>query len=303
MNIAVLGAGAMGCLFGGRLAETGNDVVLIDVDQGQITAINTDGLRLETTQGERTLRVPAGRAGDFDTAFDLIIVFTKATHTEEAIVGVGHLVGPETVILTVQNGLGNVEAIGRHVPVRQIVMGMTNFPADLIGPGHVSSHGSGSVRIWSVTGEDAEHLRVITRILNEAGLDCTADPLVEGAIWEKVAFNAALNSICAVTGRTVGGLGASDVGREIAWATAQETLAVARAKGIQVDPERVRRAIAHAFESHGNHAPSMLQDLQAGRRTEIENINGAVVSEGAARGIQTPITGTLLRLIRVMEAR
>ena len=138
MRIGVVGAGAMGCLFGGLLAEAGQDVFLVDVSERQIAAINEGGLLLATDGGERRVRLPAGRADAFQGACDLLVVFTKGMHTRAAVAGARHLVGPDTWALTVQNGLGNADAIAETVPPARIIAGMTSWPADLVAPGHVA---------------------------------------------------------------------------------------------------------------------------------------------------------------------
>lgn len=142
----------------------------------------------------------------------------------------------------------------------------------------------------------------VVQALNDAGLACTADPAVWTAIWEKVAFNAALNSICAVSQSTVDQLGALDDGRELAFAVVDEVLSVALAEEVAVNPDACKVRVADAIARHVGHKPSMLQDVLAGRKTEIEAINGAVVAAADRRGIPVPCTRTLLRLVRLVEA-
>ncbi|WP_240202856.1 ketopantoate reductase family protein, partial [Burkholderia sp. LMG 13014] len=144
MRIAILGAGAMGSLFGGLLAESGEDVTLIDVNDAHLDAIRRDGLRIDDDRGERTIRTlhvlrpeAANAQPSPDTPFDLLIVFTKSLHTRHALDGVRALLSPYTYVLTLQNGLGNVETLNAFVPIERILVGVTTWPADLAGPGHV----------------------------------------------------------------------------------------------------------------------------------------------------------------------
>lgn len=301
MRIAVVGAGAMGSLFGGRLAEGGHDVVLIAVNDRQIEAINAAGLRLEADDGDRRIPVTAQRAAAARGPFDLIIVFTKSTNTRAAIESVAPLVGPATWALTLQNGLGNAETIAAVVPAARVAVGITNIPADRVAPDHVRSHGAGQVRIGTMTGAADPALEHIRAALDESRLPCTADPSIRTAIWEKIAFNAAMNSLSAITRLRVGALGDHPDGRALAGAIADETLAVALANGIAVDRNRVHETMAHAFREHRGHAPSMLQDVLAGRPTEIEAINGAIVAAAKRAGVAVPVTQTLLRLVRLVE--
>ncbi len=307
MRIAILGAGAMGSLFGGLLAEAGEAVTLIDVNDAHLDAIRRDGLRIENDRGDR--RVPALRAVRPDAAtlahgepFDLLIVFTKSLHTRAALGGVRTLLTPHTSVLTLQNGLGNVETLREFVPIERILVGVTTWPADVAGPGHVRSHGDGAIRMMSADGTARPGASAAADALSRAGLACTLDEDVWAAIWEKVAFNAALNTLCAVTGCTVDQLGARDDGPRLALAIAAETAAVARAKGIAVDAARIAAKVRHAIDAHRGHRPSMLQDVLAGRRTEIESINGAVVAAARETGVAVPHTDTLLGLVRLIDA-
>lgn len=302
MRIAVVGAGAMGSLFGGRLAEAGHDVTLVAVNDRQIEAVNSAGLRLETDEEDRRVAVPARRAEAARGPFDLIIVFTKGTHTRAAVQSMAHAVGPGTWALTLQNGLGNAEAIAAVVPAARVAVGITNIPADRVAPDHVRSHGEGYVKIGTMSGAPDAAIERIRRALDEAGLPCSADASIRTAIWEKVAFNAAMNSLTAMTRLRVGALGDHPEGRALASAIVDETLAVAQAKGIAIDRDRVHATMAHAFREHRGHAPSMLQDVLAGRATEIEAINGAIVAAAAEARVAVPVTHTLLRLVRLMES-
>lgn len=304
MKIAVVGAGAMGSLFGGLLAEQGHDVTLVDVNAAHLQAIQSQGLRLHDDRGDRHIHaLCACRPKEADGTPDLVLVFTKTLHTASALAGVVHLVGPETHVLSLQNGLGNVEVIGQHVPAARILVGVTTWPADLVGPGHVRSHGQGVVRLMSADGRKRPFVATVAQALDEAGLACTADAAVWTAIWEKVAFNAALNSICAATQCTVDQLGVIDDGRVLAFAVVEEVLAVAQAQGIAVQPDACKARVADAIARHVGHKPSMLQDVLAGRPTEIESINGAVVAAAAVRGIPVPCTRTLLQIVRLVQER
>jgi 2-dehydropantoate 2-reductase len=300
MDIVIIGAGAMGGLFGGLLAESGQTVRFIDVPGPHLSALIQKGLRLQTDSGDRTIAVRAGPAESFAGPCDLAIVFTKGPHTEAAAHAASHLIGLTTWILTVQNGLGNEAAIRTAVPRARVATGMTSWPADLAGPGHVVSHGHGTVRIWSSEPQPDAAMHQIAAVLSAAGLNCAADPQVEVAVWEKVAFNAAMNSVAAVTRLPVGPIADHPAGRMLVFAIVMETLAVAKARGLVVDADRVRRTLEMAFAEHRTHQPSMLQDVLAGRPTEIETINGAIVAYATELGIDTPVTKSMRDLVRLI---
>ncbi|PRG48732.1 ketopantoate reductase family protein [Burkholderia multivorans] len=308
MRIAILGAGAMGSLFGGLLAESGEDVTLIDVNDAHLDAIRRDGLRIDDDRGERhitTLQAlrPEAANASADTPFDLLIVFTKSLHTRVALDGVRALLTPHTHVLTLQNGLGNVETLNAFVPLERILVGVTTWPADLAGPAHVLSHGAGTIRMMTADGAASPFAAAVADALSRAGLACTLDADVWAAIWEKVAFNAALNTLCAVTRCTVDQLGEHHDGPRLAQAIVAETAAVARAKGIAVDAARIVRNVEHAIREHRGHRPSMLQDVLAGRRTEIDAISGKVVAAAREVGLAVPHTETMLSLVRVIDAQ
>lgn len=304
MKIAIVGAGAMGSLFGGLLAERGHSVTLIDVNVAHLEAIRANGLRLHTDDGDRHIyALQACQPSQAEGSPDLMLVFTKTLHTASALAGVAHMIGADTHVLSLQNGLGNVEVIQRHVAPSRILIGVTTWPADLVGPGHVHSHGQGVARLMSADGSEHPMLAKVAGALADAGLACTADPAVWTAIWEKVAFNAALNSICAVSHCTVDQLGLIDDGQDLAYSVVEEVLAVAQAQGIAVDQDACAARVADAISRHVGHKPSMLQDVLAGRKTEVEAINGAVVAAAVRSGIPVPCTRTLLRLVRLVEAR
>lgn len=214
MNISILGAGAMGSLFGGLLAESGQSVTLLDINDTHLEAIRRQGLRLDTDSGERRVGgLSACRPEQVTGQPDLLLVFTKAQHTDSALRSIAGHIGEHTRVLTLQNGLGNAEALCRHVAPQQVMIGMTTWPADMVGPAHVRSHGQGVVRLLSLEGVERQASTQVAAVLEAAGLHCAEDPQVWTSIWEKVAFNAALNSLCAVTGCTVGQLDGVPQGR------------------------------------------------------------------------------------------
>jgi 2-dehydropantoate 2-reductase len=301
LRISILGAGAMGSLFGGLLAEAGHVVELIDVNPVQIAAVREHGLLIRNDAGERRLTLAIMPPQEATTQPDWLIVFTKAMHTQGALESARHLIGPQTRLLSLQNGLGNAEKLMTFADASRIAIGMTTVPADLVAPGEVLSHGQSKTRAVMLDGSRDAALDALAAALNAAGLPCTVDPDAVVAIWEKVAFNVALNSLCGVTQRTVGGLGSAAEGRRLAHAVASEVLAVAQAEGLAVLPERTHATIDHALDHHGGHKPSMLQDLLAKRPTEIETLNGAVVRIAEKHGVAVARTEALYALVKMAE--
>lgn len=292
----------MGCLFGGLLHRAGHDVTLIDVSVAQIAAINEAGLILERGGETLTLRIPAALAADVGVAPELVVLFTKTLHSEAALESIRGLIADDTILLSLQNGLGNEEVMARFVPRARIVQGVTTFPADLVAPGHVHSVGFGHSQIMSLDGLVTPRLESIRVALDDAGLECEISPEVATAIWEKVAFNAALNTLTAVTRLRIGSIADSPEATDLARRVAEEVVEVANRKGIGARKEVVLATIAGALAEHREHQPSMLQDVLAGRRTEVGSLNGAVVREAEAIGLRVPFTEALYLLVRTLEA-
>lgn len=293
----------MGSLFGGCLCEGGNaDVTLIDVNPGHLDAIRQEGLRLVSDGGDRRINVAAVTPDAVDCLFDIVLVFTKTLHTRSALSGIAQAIGPETYLFSLQNGLENKEALLEFAAAERVLIGVTTYPADLKGPGHVESHGDGVARFATAGSAPPPIVTALLGAFEKSGLKAVYDPSVETAIWEKVAFNAALNSVCAITRSTVGQVGADAGTRLLVFSIVAEVCRTAKAGGIAVDEDHVSRMVEHALAHHTHHKPSMLQDILAGRITEIETINGAVVRKAIAAGIETPVTSVVLALVRHVQS-
>lgn len=302
MRISVLGAGAMGSLFGGLLTQAGHNVELLEINEAHIAFIRDKGLQIDTDQGSDRVSVRICRPEDSRFVPDWMFVFTKTLHTSTAMASARHLVGEDTSILSLQNGLGNAEKLTPFASKDRVAIGVTTVPADLVGPGHVRSHGLGKIRTLMVQPTGHSRLSELAAALTEAGLPCEVDPNVHAAIWEKVAFNAALNSICAVSLNTVGQVGASVQGRALAHDIADEVLRVASAHGVAVLPSQVHDTLEHAMDHHTNHKPSMLQDVLAGRPTEIDAICGKVIELADPLGVSVPTVRAMNTLVRLRQS-
>lgn len=299
-HIVIVGAGAMGCLFAARLGEAGVSVTLVDVDPKRLAVLNNEGILLSDDHGERTVPVSAALAGDVRGPADLVIVFTKGMHSAAAARSVANLAGGDAYALTLQNGIGNAEAIAEVFTPARVLMGVTDWPADLEGARRVETHGQGHIRLGGFAAEAQPAAQAVSALLNRGRLNAEAEATIQVAVWEKVAFNAALNALATVTGLTVGGLDEAP-GRRIAAAIVGEVVETATAQGIFLERSRIDARIAFALANHRNHKASMLQDRLAGRRTEVESINGAVARMAERLGVGTPVTSTLADLVRLLE--
>ncbi|MGC6453901.1 MAG: ketopantoate reductase family protein [Candidatus Puniceispirillaceae bacterium] len=306
MRIMVVGVGALGSYFGGALAEAGHDVTLLVRNRAHRAAIREHGLILHRDGVEARIPVTvvdSESAGEAGTA-DIILVFTKTGATQAALEDARPVIGEATRLVSVQNGLGNAEALAAFVPMARVIYGTTMAPGDIIAPGVVSTHGP-HVTQFCAAGEDAKTAAMAEDLaarLNGAGLETRVNPDVDRVIWAKVAFNCAMNSLCALLGRTPGPLLDDDEMKALVMATIMEACDVASAAGVEVDREGLRATIEMVHREHRDHKPSMLVDVENRRRTEIDALNGAVVATGARLGVPTPRNQTLLALIHGREA-
>lgn len=299
-SILVIGAGSMGCLFAARIAESGADVLLIDVDKNRIDEIDKKGILLTDDNGTRSVSLRAGYAADAQPPIDLAILFTKGMHSRSAVRSIEHLAASGTYVLTLQNGLGNPEIVAETFPKDQILKGIAALPADLHGLNGVESHGSGHVELGAMTPAGSAAAQEAAALLARAGFDARYSADIDVAIWEKVAFNAALNALGAVTSQTNAGVD-NEPGRRIISGIVAEVVATASASGIAVDAQRIIDSVNHALAHHRGHKASMLQDMIAGRASEIDFINGAICERAAAVGVAAPVNQTMADLVRLME--
>ena len=307
MRIMVVGVGALGSYFGGALAEVGHDVTLLIRNKAHRAAIRKDGLILIRDGVERRIDphvVDAESASDAGIA-DIVFVFTKTGATRAALQAAVPVIGPQTRLVTVQNGLGNAAVLGEFVPMDRVIHGTTMAPGDIEAPGVVSTHGA-HVTQFCATANDPVTARLaddLAALLSNAGIDTRVNPDVDRVIWAKVSFNCAMNSLCALLGMTPGPLLDSDEMKALVVATVMEGCDVAAATGVEVDRDAVRATLDMVHREHRDHIPSMLVDFRNHQQTEIDALNGAVVALGDEHGVPTPHNKTLLALVRAREAQ
>jgi len=307
MRIMFVGVGALGSYFGGALAEAGHDVTLLIRNKAHRDAIRADGLILHRDGVEARIDpvvVDTETAGDAGIA-DIVIVFTKTGATKAALQSATPVIGPDTRLVTVQNGLGNAEALAAFVPMDQVIYGTTMAPGDMVAPGVVSTHGS-HVTQFRAAGDNPVTAKMaddLAAMLSAAGIDTRVNPDVDRVIWAKVAFNCAMNSLCALLDTSPGPLLDSGEMKALVTATIMEGCDVAAAVGVEVDRDGVRRTLDMVHREHREHVPSMLVDFRNRQPTEIGSLNGAVVALGARHGVPTPRNETLLALVRAREAQ
>lgn len=302
MKIAIIGSGAMGSIYGGILAEAGNEVHLIDVFQAHIDKINKDGLCIVNGGNERYIKnIKATKDPEEVGKVDLAIVFVKSTITGIAVKGNSSVLDEDTTVLTLQNGLGNIEKINEVVDSQQIVAGTSTNGGSMVEPGKVNHAGSGGTIIGEINGKVTGRIENLRDTLDLEDLGpCTVSENVMGLIWDKLLVNVGINPLTAVTGLKNGELLDYEESIEILESLVGEGVEVARASGINIG----RDAISHCKDvcrQTAENTSSMLADVENKRKTEIENINGAIVREGAKFDIETSVNRTMANLVKVKE--
>ena len=302
MKIAIIGSGAMGCLFGGHLSRVA-DVCLYDVNQQHMDAVNEHGLIM--TRGEEKFVVhPRATTNPKEIGIvDAAIFFTKYTFMEAAVRDALNCIGPETFVVSLQNGLGAVDVIRKSVPDSQIGYGLTAYTSDMKGPGHIELTTLESVGtyFWPVTGVISEKARELEKTMNEAGFDTQITEDVNKKIWRKLMVNCSENTLSAILRMTVGQLVHTPGSMELIRQIVNEISAVACAKGIEITPEEGLQYVLEVSAAVEHHLPSMGLDVAKGRRTEIAVLNEAVAAEGKKVGVETPVISAVACMIRALE--
>ena len=300
MKIGVVGAGAMGSLFGGLLAEAGEDVTLVDVWEEHVEAINSRGLRITGASGDRTVGVRAtvdpGEVGPVDLA----IIFVKSYDTARAARDALHLASEETVFLSLQNGLGNTEKISEAVGGHRVLRGVTAQGSTMMGPGEIHHAGRGPTVIGELGGAATGRLAGICEAFNRAGIPTEVSQDIQAELWSKVLVNVGINPLTALTGLRNGELLEHVEIRGVMAEAVTEALRVAQALGMELE-DPVERVYEVAEATAANRS-SMLQDVERGRRTEIDALNGAIVELGGRLGVDTPVNRALVASVKGLES-
>ncbi|MEY4295934.1 MAG: hypothetical protein RLY82_1622 [Pseudomonadota bacterium] len=305
MKIAILGAGSLGCAIGGVLAEAGNDVWLINRNAKLVDALNSTGLVLRDGGVDRTVRVQAATSAQPAGVVDLVVVLVKSFDTAAAMTAAMALLGPQTHVLSLQNGVGHEEILADLVGRERVIGGKTYAGGSQLGMAHISIGTRGKETIiGELDGGVSERTSQIADLFTAAGLQTTVSSNIMQTIWEKLLVNVSTGALCAITGLPYGKLYAVPEVEASALAAVAEAMAVAKASGVQLtttDPKqpwfKAAAGLPPEFKT------SMLQSLEKGSVTEIDFINGAVVRQGQKYGIPTPVNQTLVACIKGIEAR
>ena len=296
MRIVVIGAGALGASFGARLARAGHAVTLVDAWAAHVAAINERGLRALGVPEPVEVRLAAALPADAPAGQELALVAVDANGTEAAAALAARCLGADGAALTLQNGIGNVETLTATLGRERVVGGSTMCSFRTIGPGEVEQTNVAKTIVGELDGATSERALRLRELLRAAGYPTEISADIMAAIWEKLVVNVTINPICAITGLRMGEIARLPATDQYQDRLLDEALAVARAKGLALPEADLRARIkAHCWDKYSK--PSMLQHLEAGRRTEIAALNGALVREAKALGVPVPFNEAIALLI------
>lgn len=296
-EVVMIGAGAMGGVIAGALARAGVRLSIIDTDTAHVEAINRDGLRVANLGDGAPLRVPAMTATDREGWADLAVVMTPAYETGAAAQTAARVLKPQGAAVSMQNGLGNAEQLVAALGAGRVFMGSTRVSADRPAPGcpRATRIDPSSVGEWEAGAQP--RTRWFAEKLTAGGLPTDVSDNVVGVLWSKFIHNCGINALSAITGLTMGEVSRIPGLGPLRWQVIDEGLAVARARGIRLQyPDPVPELKRHTWRKFTK--PSMLQHIESGRPIEIESLNGWLVREAEALGIDVPANRIVTALAR-----
>lgn len=300
MKIGIIGAGAMGSLYGGLLSKQ-NDVYLIDIWKEHIDCINRDGLKIVEDKVENIVYPKATTDSKLVPHLDLVIVFVKSIHTLKAIQSNQDIILDDTVVLSLQNGYGNTEDIETLVKRENIIVGTTSHGATLLGPGKIKHAGVGMTYIGALDEKSRYKAEKIKGIMQNCGIDAEVSENILELIWSKLIINIAINPLTAILKIENGKLLESSYSLDLMKDLVYESVSIAKEIGLNLEKDETLEKVKNVANNTYSNKSSMLQDILNKRETEIDKINGAVVKVGEKVGISTPINSTIVKLVKSMN--
>ena len=305
LKVAVLGAGAMGCLFGGLLAEKGLNVILIDVWKEHVEAINKNGLKMDGHGGDRFIKVKATTDPSTVDIVDAVIVMCKATALEPALNSIKNIIGEKTVFMSFQNGFGHEAIMQKIVGVEKVLGGTTTQASNILGPGHIMNHAALPSWIGEYEGGMSERVNDVADTFTAHNLETIAADDVKKRKWMKLFALTAIGPLSAIFDLHHTDLyinnSASNVSRSLGKEIILETRQVALADGVEVSEDECLFMFNKIVDSNQTNKSSMAFDVQYKRKTEIDFISGVVSNLGKKHGINTPLNDLMYKMIKVKE--
>ena len=302
MKIVVVGPGAIGSLFAAFLAKSKEDIWLLDKNKERTAKINESGISLEGESGSWQIKVKATSCSEDIGQADLILICVKSFHTKIAIEQIKPLLGEETKILTLQNGIGNVEIISELVGQDRVIAGVTNEGATLIDIGKIRHAGRGETIIGAIDGKTPVQMRAIRELFNKVGFECKMSRDIKSLLWSKLIINVGINALSAITRLPNGKLIEYEGTKRILRDAVTEAARIAKRKRIKLIFDDPLAKVEAVCEGTQGNLSSMLQDVLRKKRTEVDFINGVIVRLAQELGIDVPTNKFLLDLVKTIES-
>jgi 2-dehydropantoate 2-reductase len=300
MKTVIMGAGAMGSLFGGLLALGGEEVWLVDIWKEHIATIRSKGLILEEKGKAQPIPIHATTEVASVGKADLVLIFVKTYHTEKAVSDARVLQKESTVFLTLQNGLGNEETICKYIDRKKVLLGVTGQGATLLGSGQIRHAGWGKTYVGEPDHQMTDRAIRMAQMFCSAGIETETSPNIHEHVWGKLLVNVGINALTALTGFKNGQLLDYPETTRLMERLVFEAAEVARKKGVHIEEDPIEK-VREAIEATRENRSSMGQDFDHRRKTEIDVINGAVVREAQPLGISVPFNQAVTDLVKAIE--
>ena len=299
MRIAILGAGAMGSLFGGYLSQH-NEVWLVDVNQEKVDKINSSGIKIREPQRDLIFRPKALTDTTGLGKVDLLIVFVKAMYSRNALSQNQHLIGDDTYVMTLQNGSGHQEILLEFARRDRVIIGVTQHNSSIIEPGYIHHGGGGKTNIGLLDG-GSERIQPIAQVFSECGFETIVTDDIKRLIWNKLFLNTSASVLTGILQVKLGYLLDNKHGWFLVERLVREAVAVANADGLNFNPEEVLANIKTSLNNSREGYTSIYADLRNGALTEVDTISGSVVREAKRLGIPAPSHEFVVELVHAME--
>ena len=301
MKIVVIGAGAMGCLYGAYLAEK-NEVIMVDAYKPQVDSINANGITVVEPDGteKHAANVRAYLSGDCPVLADLVILFVKSTYSAQALEQNKNLFGERTLVMTLQNGAGNDRKIAQYVAQENVIIGTSKHNAVNLGDGRTRHSGPGVTTIGS-NFKVKKRLEIVAQVLQESGLEVVVSDDIQRIIWSKLFVNLSINTFTAITETPIGFMIENKYAWDFAKRLIYEAVDVAEEDGTYFDRREVLASVRKVCEDVAGGYSSMYQDRKRGVLTEIDAINGAIVEQAKLYGVPVPYNSLIVDLIHAIE--
>lgn len=302
MKIVIVGPGAMGCLFAYYLSKSKEEIWLLDKNPERAKKLKSSGIKIEGISGSGVVKVNvSGDPKEIGPA-ELLLIAVKSYDTKEAIKSVKPIIKEESLVLTIQNGLGNLEIISEIAGQDKVLGGITNQGATLLDIGYIRHAGRGETVIGRLDSKISSELRSLRELFNKVGLETRLSKDIKGLIWSKLIINVGINALTAITRLNNGRLIEFETTRKILREAVNEAIRVAKKKRIKLAYDDPLSKVEAVCEATSGNISSMLQDVLSLRRTEIDFINGAIVRQAEPLNIPVPVNTTLCNLVKTIES-